>query len=100
MVTSENKSVLLMREILPEHAGDYTCRAENVAGSVTCTASVNVLPETDWQQVTELVSPTFVKKLANVRVMDGEEVQFTCKVSFLLLLLLFIIIIIIIIIII
>ena len=81
MVTSENRSVLLVREILPEHTGDYTCRAENVAGSVTCTATVNVVQDTEWQEVTELVSPTFVRKLANVRVMDGEEVQFTCQVS-------------------
>jgi hypothetical protein len=40
------------------------------------------MPDTEWEDVTELVSPTFVQKLANVRVMDGEEVRFTCQVSF------------------
>ena len=82
MVTADNHSVLIMIEVASEHDGIYTCRAENVAGSVTCTATLNVLPDTEWEDVAELVSPTFVKKLANVRVMDGEEVHFTCQVSF------------------
>jgi hypothetical protein len=82
VVTAGNRSVLIAREILPEHAGIYTCRAENVAGSVTCTATLNVMPDTEWEDVTELVSPTFIQKLANVRVMDGEEVRFTCQVSY------------------
>jgi hypothetical protein len=71
-----------MREVVSKHDGIYTCRAENIAGSVTCTATLNVVPDTEWEDVAELVSPTFVKKLANVRVMDGEEVHFTCQVSF------------------
>lgn len=82
MVTADNHSVLIMREVASEHDGIYTCRAENVAGSVTCTATLNVVPDTQWEDVAELVSPTFIKKLANVRVMDGEEVHFTCQVSF------------------
>lgn len=82
VVTADNHSVLITREALSEHAGIYTCRAENVVGSVTCTATLNVMPDTEWEDVTELASPTFVQKLANVRVMDGEEVHFTCQVSF------------------
>lgn len=81
VVSADNRSILITREVLPEHAGIYTCRAENVAGSVTCTATLNVMPDTEWENVAELVSPTFVQKLANVRVMDGEEVHFTCQVS-------------------
>lgn len=81
VVSADNRSVLITREVLPEHAGIYTCRAENVAGSVTCTATLNVMPDTEWEDVAELVSPTFVQKLANVRVMDGEEVHFKCQVS-------------------
>lgn len=82
MVTADNRSVLTIREVASEHDDIYTCRAENVAGSVTCTATLNVVPATEWEDVAELVSPTFVKKLANVRVMDGEEVHFTCQVGF------------------
>lgn len=80
IVTKENRSVLLVKEIKPEEAGGYTCRAENVVGSVTCTASVNIM-ETTWEETTELISPTFVKKLSPVRVMDGESVDLTCTVK-------------------
>lgn len=80
IVTKENRSVLLLKEIKPEYAGTYTCRAENVLGSVTCTASVNLL-ETTWEEAPELVSPTFVKRLSPVRVMDGESVDLTCIVT-------------------
>ena len=82
MVTADNRSLLIIREVASEHDGIYTCRAENVAGSVTCTATLNVVPATEWEDVAELVSPTFVKRLATVRVMDGEEVHFTCQVGF------------------
>lgn len=79
-MTQDNRSVLLVKEIVPEFAGSYTCRAENVAGSVTCTASVNIIEET-WEETVELVSPTFVRKLSPVRVMDGESVNLTCVVQ-------------------
>nr|CAD7423862.1 unnamed protein product [Timema monikensis] len=81
VVTEDNRTMLLVSEITPEQAGNYTCRAENVGGSVTCTASVNSTPDTEWEEVVELESPMFIKKIANVRVMDGEQVLFTCKVT-------------------
>lgn len=81
-MTEENRSVLVVREVLPEHSGDYTCRAENAVGSVTSTATLSVLPETDWERTTELemVSPQFVQATSSLKVMDGEKVTFTCQV--------------------
>lgn len=70
----------MIKEITSELAGTYTCRAENVAGSVTSTASVNI-QEITWEEVTELNSPSFVKRLASVRVMDGDSVNLTCVVQ-------------------
>jgi len=70
----------MVKEVTPELAGSYTCRAENVAGSVTCTASVNII-KTIWEKTVELVSPTFVKRLSPVKVMDGESVNLTCIVE-------------------
>ena len=81
VVSDANRSVLLVKEILPQHSGDYTCRAENVAGSVTCTASLCVVPEIEWEEATELISPFFVQPISSQRVMDGEQVLFTCKVQ-------------------
>lgn len=79
-MTQENRSILMVKEVTPELAGNYTCRAENVGGSVTCTAVVNII-DTIWEEAVELVSPIFVKKLSPVRVMDGESVNLTCVVK-------------------
>lgn len=70
----------MVNEVKPEFAGTYTCRAENIAGSVTSTASVNVL-ETPWEETVELVSPTFVKKLTPVIVTEKEDIKLTCIVQ-------------------
>lgn len=70
----------MVKQVTPVLAGSYTCRAENVGGSVTCTASVNIT-ETIWEEAIELISPTFVKRLSPVRVMDGESVNLTCVVE-------------------
>lgn len=80
IVTQENRSILLVKEITPEFAGSYTCRAENVGGSITSTATVNIT-ETTWEEAVELISPTFVKRLSPVRIMDGERVNLTCIVE-------------------
>ncbi|KAF4518524.1 hypothetical protein B566_EDAN004268, partial [Ephemera danica] len=74
----ENRSVLIISETYAEFAGQFTCRAENVAGSVTATATVTVVEQAATEQ---LVAPTFVMPLANLRVMDGEEVHFTCEIA-------------------
>lgn len=80
IVTKENRSVLLIKDVVPEFAGTYTCRAENVVGSVTCTATVNLL-DIPWEETVEQSSPTFVKRLSPVRVMDGENVNLTCVIQ-------------------
>lgn len=79
VMTEENHSVLMIPAALSETAGDYTCRAENVAGSVTSSATLNVMPE--WEQVIDFQSPVFVTTPVKAKVMDGEPVQFTCKVK-------------------
>lgn len=63
-----------------EQVGTFTCRAENVAGSITSTSTVNIIPDTEWEEVVEFTSPRFTQRLMPIRVMDGEKVMFTCKV--------------------
>ena len=70
----------MIKEVKPEYAGTYTCRAENVLGSVTSSATVN-LQEIVWEETCELSSPAFIKRLSPVRVMDGESVNLTCVVQ-------------------
>ena len=48
-----------------------------MAGSVSATATISVVEQAATEQ---LVAPSFVMPLAGLRVMDGEEVQFTCEV--------------------
>lgn len=80
IVSQENRSILMVKEVTSELSGNYTCRAENVGGSVTCTATVN-LTEIKWEEAIELTSPTFVKRLSPVKIMDGESVNLTCVVE-------------------
>lgn len=79
--TVGNRSVLLIQDANLEVAQPITCRAENVVGSVTSTATIKVVEETEWEQTTVLEYPRFVKPLSPVVVMDGEKVTFTCKVT-------------------
>lgn len=81
IVTENNKSTLLITEVKPEFGGLITCRAENAIGSVTCTASLNIIEETEWEDTKELEYPRFIKPTSPVRVMDGEKVTFTCVVT-------------------
>ncbi|CAH1113157.1 unnamed protein product [Psylliodes chrysocephalus] len=81
VVTKGNKSVLLITEITPEFAGSITCRAENAVGSVTCTSTLSLVEDTEWEETREMEYPRFVKRLSPVRVMDGDKVEFTCVVT-------------------
>lgn len=79
IVTTENRSILLMNDVETAYSGPYTCRAENVGGSATCTSTVNILEE-EWEEVTEFVAPRFESPLVPTQVMDGEKVSLTCRV--------------------
>lgn len=81
IVSEENRSTLILTDVTPEQAGTITCRAENAVGSVTCTASLNVVEETEWEEARELEYPRFIKPLTPIRVMDGEKVTFSCVVT-------------------
>uniref|UniRef100_A0A8D8U7Z7 Titin n=1 Tax=Cacopsylla melanoneura TaxID=428564 RepID=A0A8D8U7Z7_9HEMI len=79
IMTDGNRSILLLSHVTKQHIGDVTCRAENVAGSVTCTATLSLLPDTTTEEVME--SPRFVKTPEHAKVMDGQSVLFTAKVT-------------------
>lgn len=80
IVAKENKSVLILESFAKPNSGTYTCRAENVAGSVTSTASVQIVPETQLEEVYEMLSPRFVTRLQPVQIMDGEQLVLPCQV--------------------
>lgn len=80
IVSKDNKSVVIIESFTKTHVGIYTCRAENVAGSVTSTASVQIVPETQLEEVLDMISPRFTQRLQPVQLMDGEELILKCHV--------------------
>lgn len=80
IVDKNNRSVLIIEQFNKANIGLYTCRAENVAGSVTSTASVQIVDETELEEVLELIEPQFMENLKPIQLMDGEELTLSCMV--------------------
>lgn len=79
--SADNKSVLIVETFALEHSGIYTCRAENVAGSVTSSATVTLVEgESHLEEIRDYLSPRFVKKLKPGQFMDGDSMQLSCQV--------------------
>lgn len=68
-----------MPKLLKKDVGTYTCRAENVYGSVMCAASVSISP--NWEVMENFVAPEFVVTPQTAKVFDGQPVTFTCQVN-------------------
>lgn len=77
-VTNKNNvSCLCIENITKEYIGVVTCRAENVAGSVSCSAS---LMATEEEREDSGCAPTVEEPLSAATVMDGEPIVLTCRV--------------------
>lgn len=82
IVSQANKSTLLIEDFQKRFTGPFTCRAENVGGSVTSTATVHLIEESPQEEVVEFESPRFIEELIQpVEVMDGEALLLTCQVT-------------------
>lgn len=79
--SQNNRSILYIDRFISENDGIYTCRAENVAGSVTSSATVKLVEAEDQLiERNEYLSPRFIQKLKPVQLMDGEPLKLTCRV--------------------
>lgn len=79
--TENNRSILYIERFTPECHGVYTCRAENVCGSVTSSATVTLVDsEEQLEEMTEYLSPRFIQKLKPMQLMDGEAMKLVCRV--------------------
>uniref|UniRef100_A0A6P4EQL5 Titin-like n=1 Tax=Drosophila rhopaloa TaxID=1041015 RepID=A0A6P4EQL5_DRORH len=82
IVSQANKSTLLIEDFQKQFVGPFTCRAENVGGSVTSTATVSLIESLPQEEAVEFESPRFVEELIQpVEVMDGEALLLTCQVT-------------------
>lgn len=79
IVTHDNKSILIMRHFKKSMQGTYTCRAENVGGSVTSSASVKLKEKPDKKQ--QFLSPRFVKPFNSYYLYnEGSSLELQCHV--------------------
>lgn len=79
--SKENHSVLIIESVAYEASGMITCRAENVLGSVTSTATIKVVENANQlEETNEYISPRFIEKLKPVQLMDGETLRLFCRV--------------------
>lgn len=79
--TQNNRSVLYIERFTTECDGIYMCRAENVAGSVTSSATTKIVAsEQQLDEINEYLSPRFIEKLKPLRVMDGDAMKLICRV--------------------
>lgn len=79
--SKDNHSILIVECITYENSGMYTCRGENVLGSITSSATVRVVDkETQLEETQGCISPRFIEKLKPIQLMDGELMRLACRV--------------------
>lgn len=74
----ENLSCLCIENINNELVGVITCRAENFAGSVSCSATLSI---EDIKEERIGHAPKIIKPLNSITVMDGEPIIINCEIS-------------------
>lgn len=73
----DNVSCLCIENISKDFLGAITCRAENFAGSVSCSASLLEQPDKEFNGE----APVVITPLESIIVMDGEPIKLSCKIS-------------------
>lgn len=79
VTTRQNISCLCIENITADLIEIITCRAENFAGSVLCSASLILSKEEICPDLGE--SPKIINPLKPATIMDGEPITLTCQVS-------------------
>lgn len=76
ITSGDNKSSLVLGELFEDDSGDYTVTAQNPIGRASSTATLLV----EGEGAEEAEPPAFNPPLTPLRVMDGDEVRFSCRV--------------------
>lgn len=77
VTTKDNASCLCIESLKEDSLGTITCRAENFAGSVSCSASLQAM------EAAEVVgmAPRVLQPLRPITVMDGDTIELTCALA-------------------
>ncbi|CAI4222564.1 unnamed protein product [Auanema sp. JU1783] len=76
ITTTNTGSTLSIGRVENTHSGEYTCRLENVAGTVETMASLTVSAAIDKGS-----APDFKNKLNDLRINQNELAEFVCSIS-------------------
>lgn len=75
IVTHDNKSIMIVKKLKKLHEGHYTCRAENLGGSVTSSANIRIKSTGPSQ-----FSPRFVRRLQPILICEaGNAIDLRCQ---------------------
>ncbi|GIY10873.1 hypothetical protein CEXT_514601 [Caerostris extrusa] len=66
---------LRIEEAIPDHQGQYTCRAVNQVGQAACGAKLQV------KTITPSERPSFISPLSNVMARAGQKLRLECSVT-------------------
>ncbi|CAF4580073.1 unnamed protein product, partial [Rotaria sp. Silwood1] len=75
--------VLAISRVNESDECEYTCKAENSAGEKTCSANLHLIetPVGSKPQPTEEIAPSFIRKLRNCTVIEGQRAKFDCFIT-------------------
>ncbi|RVE61151.1 hypothetical protein OJAV_G00167850 [Oryzias javanicus] len=78
--------LLEISRVLPSHEGEYSCIAQNSAGMVTCSATLNLdVPAVKKESVAQehvQVKPVFKHRVVPLEVNAGSSARFECETEF------------------
>ncbi|CAF4166926.1 unnamed protein product, partial [Rotaria sp. Silwood2] len=83
-VTQDNDVYLLaISHVNESDECEYTCKAENSAGEKACSANLHLIetPVGSRPQLTEEIAPSFIRKLRNCTVIEGQRAKFDCFIT-------------------
>ncbi|CAF0817324.1 unnamed protein product [Adineta steineri] len=72
--------VLAILQVNENDECEYTCKAENSAGDKTCSANLHLIetPAGSKPLTSEDIAPSFIRKLRNCTVIEGQRAKFDC----------------------
>ncbi|XP_070570382.1 muscle M-line assembly protein unc-89-like [Ptychodera flava] len=76
-----DKYTLTLLDVKLDDDAEYTCRAKNKVGKAECAAEVLVETQEEVEGVPKEVAPYFIETPQKAHVMEGESVEFRCKVG-------------------
>ncbi|UJR34155.1 hypothetical protein I4U23_021562, partial [Adineta vaga] len=76
----KDEYVLAILQVNENDECEYTCKAENAIGEKTCSANLHLIGASK-SQTTDDIAPSFIRKLRNCTVIEGQRAKFDCFIT-------------------